>query len=144
MNRAPEQGTSIVGKFEPVNPIDLKWYSRRSPQDFLRPAWVLNDYLFVWCDAHGRWNQHSAAPGEEIPGRITGRVPHHGQLPRGGEQCEGRIFYCLGTASEELAAILKRYPRTARVAPQIRRVYPSELVGDEKSVTKAYLENIGV
>jgi hypothetical protein len=105
------------------------------PFEYLRPCWVYQDRLFVWCDEHLRWNEHGASNEEKIPGTITSRVPHHrthteraGKFEiEYGEHCDGVDFYCLGDAPTEVAKIVRRYPGTKAVhtPPPIRRVYPS-------------------
>ena len=116
--------TDIIAEFGTKNQSQIKWYLQREPHDYMRPAWTYNKGLFVWCDEHLRWNQHGIAKeqGEETPGCITSRCPHH-------DDCLGDVYYCMGPADGELIKILKKYPqkKATHTAPKIRRVFPGEL-----------------
>jgi hypothetical protein len=114
--------SDIIAEFGTKNLNQIKWYHNRGPHDYMRPAWVFEESLFVWCDEHSRWNEHGTIEGEEIPGRITCRCPHH-------HDCDGDVYYCMGPADRELAKILTKYPqeKATHTAPPIRRVYPGEL-----------------
>src|ERR1700674_2592649 len=114
--------TDIVAEFGTNNPNQIKWYHNRKMHDYMRPAWVFDRNLYVWCDEHLRWNCHGLVEGEENLGCITSRCPHH-------SDCDGDVYYCMGAADSDLAKILKKYPqeRATHIAPLIRRVYPGEL-----------------
>jgi hypothetical protein len=127
--------SDIIREFVPRNTLNLHWYRTRGPYDYMRPAWVFEHGLFVWCDEHLRWNEHGVAPGETKPGHITGRVPHHDCGDDG--DGNGVVYYCMGLAlaTPDVAKILKKYPRpkATHTPPPIRRVYPGLLIGDENS-----------
>jgi hypothetical protein len=97
----------IIAEFGTRNQNQIKWYHNREPHDYMRPAWVFDTgydkSLFVWCDEHLRWNEHGVAKGEENPGCITSRCPHH-------RDCIGDVFYCMGVRRSRPGKDLEEIP----------------------------------
>jgi hypothetical protein len=60
--------------------------------------------LFVWCPEHKVWDVHGCVA-DETPGKLTGRVAHHGE-------CDSNLIMVIGEADWHVKKIRQQYSRS--------------------------------